>query len=401
MSHIGCWRETSILVFAVLERTRLWHRLEHYPPLLTCYRGAHHCFGSALPVKAHADFGASTSKGFFPTHSLDVASLPTHISNAQPLARRPENRPWLVLFADRDEAKEDDWSDHKIRTVSFLFLSLVNRKLKLCLPSYRMLSGGCWVSLFQAIQCHSQQISSPHLPLPPLFLPLLWGDTLPLLRHTVSKLRAQGVERERKLFWCVWAGQEVLVKQNLTNLLKGVVAGRGRLSASVVSNCVISHVSTKYSPDLTRDLLHSPWLEPLWCHTDTNLPWGSSCSGLYLSLPLPKGWFCSPGGIRSPDTLAPVTRATMTSEHWKLPWVQKSPFFPHELLLCHWLSTILQKHFHCAQRRGGKWETSLVNRWKRHIPDLTAAPRICCCFLVYSITQVYKGCPQTGGFIYM
>lgn len=83
------------------------------------------------------------SKGFFPTSSLDMATLLTHISNAQPLTRRPENSPWLILFADRDGAKEDDWSDQIIRTVSFLFLSPVNRKLKLCLLSHRMLSGGC------------------------------------------------------------------------------------------------------------------------------------------------------------------------------------------------------------------------------------------------------------------
>jgi len=83
------------------------------------------------------------SKRFFPTSSLDRATLLTHMSNAQPPARRPENSPWLILFADRVGDKEDDWSDQIFRKISFLFLSLVNRKLKLCLPSHRMLSGGC------------------------------------------------------------------------------------------------------------------------------------------------------------------------------------------------------------------------------------------------------------------
>lgn len=45
-------------------------------------------------------------------------------------------------------------------------------------------------------------------------------------------------------FCCDWTGQEILVKQNLSNLLKGIVAGRGRLSARVVSSCVISHAFT-------------------------------------------------------------------------------------------------------------------------------------------------------------
>lgn len=167
-----------------------------------------------------------------------------------------------------------------------------------------------------------------------------------------------------------------------------------------MSSCVISHVFTKYSPDLTRDLLQSPWLEPLWCHTDTNLPWGSSCSGMYLSWLPPKDGFAALGAskvrhIGSSHKNYNEVRALKTAMSPEI------ALFSHELLLCQWLSTILRSHFHCAQRSGGKWEMSLVNHWKRHIPDLTAASRICCCFLIYSITKVCKGCPQTGGFTYM
>ena len=97
--------------------------------------------------------------------------------------------------------------------------------------------------------------------------------------HLVSKLRAQGVERGRKFFWCDQTGQEILVKQKLINLLKGIVAGRGRLSARVVSSCVISHAFKKYSPELLRDFLHGPWLEPLWCHADTK-----TCHGVQVAL---------------------------------------------------------------------------------------------------------------------
>lgn len=62
--------------------------------------------------------------------------------------------------------------------------------------------------------------------------------------YSVPKTRAQGVEEGSIFFCCDWTGQEILVKQNLSNLLKGIVAGRGRLSARVVSSCVISHAFT-------------------------------------------------------------------------------------------------------------------------------------------------------------
>lgn len=51
------------------------------------------------------------------------------------------------------------------------------------------------------------------------------------------------MEGGRIFFCCDWTGQEILVKQNLSDLLKGIVAGRGRLSA-IVSSCVISHAFT-------------------------------------------------------------------------------------------------------------------------------------------------------------
>lgn len=41
---------------------------------------------------------------------------------------------------------------------------------------------------------------------------------------------------------------------------------------------------------------------------------------------------------------------------------------------------------------------NLVNLWKCHTPELSTAPRICCCFLLYSITKVCKGFYQKGGF---
>jgi len=52
----------NCLTFAVLKSSRLWHRLECYSSLPSCYRAVHHSFGpnqTALYQAVYADFGVS------------------------------------------------------------------------------------------------------------------------------------------------------------------------------------------------------------------------------------------------------------------------------------------------------------------------------------------------------
>lgn len=98
--------------------------------------------------------------------------------------QKARNSPWHVLLADRDGAKEGEWSDQAVRTVSLSFLNLLNNKLKLCLPFHRMLSGGLCLSIFQVIWSLSQQIFPHHPLLPPLFPSLVSGKALALQCHT-------------------------------------------------------------------------------------------------------------------------------------------------------------------------------------------------------------------------